>query len=75
MISKIPRIVGRMVMGRQTMPTSVPSAVAEKINPQKRLMMPLTSVINAMAVNKPGFCSDCVFIRYSFFCEDITSEA
>jgi len=43
------------VIGKQTIPTSVPSAVADAINPQKRLMMPLVSVITAMAVNKPGF--------------------
>ena len=54
-ISKTPRIVGRIVMGRQITPMIVLSAVADATNPQKRLMMPLVRVITAMAVSKPGF--------------------
>jgi hypothetical protein len=55
MISKIPRMVGRIVIGKQMTPIMVPSAVADATNPQKRLMMPLTSVIHIIAISKPGF--------------------
>jgi hypothetical protein len=68
MISKMPRIVGKMVIGRQITPMMVLSAVAEATNPQKRLIMPLVRVITAMAVTRPGFCREYdVFIRYSLF--------
>jgi hypothetical protein len=57
MISKIPRMVGKMVMGRQTTPMIQLSALADATNPQKRLMIPLIRVIRAMVVTSPGFCS------------------
>jgi hypothetical protein len=64
MISKMPRMVGRIRNGIQTI-------VHHKENrapmPQKRLTIPLARVIHAMAFTRVGFCVFMIFLLYDYY--------